>query len=165
MLDTCSTCDVSNNPELVIKIKKCPAQDSLTAYTYGGAQRYDHLEYLPLLPLPVHFKNNSMKMILSLKSVSEIPGERLMMDTAVNKSIALQLKDGRMFVFDQYQNGLYYFDANTTVTSSKNKAELNNYSLLQTVTDKRTYFTFQEIKGADRSRKIHEYLFYPGENI
>ena len=51
-----------------------------------------------------------MATILSLKSVIEIPGSRLTMDTAVGKSITLTLRDGRGSMFDQYKNGLYFID-------------------------------------------------------
>ena len=39
LLDTCSTCDVSNNRDLVINIQKCSPTDSLTASTNGGEQK------------------------------------------------------------------------------------------------------------------------------
>ena len=37
LLDTCSTCDVSNNPKLVTNICRWKPEDSLTTYTNGGA--------------------------------------------------------------------------------------------------------------------------------
>ena len=61
-----------------------------------------------------------------------------------------------------YGNGLYFFDTNNTDYFVKNKSQVSNYSLLQTVTDNKTYFSKQEIKGADTSREMQEYLFYPG---
>ena len=58
-------------------------------------------------------------------------------------------------------NGLYYFDTNEIKRSDKSKNELINYSLIQTVEENKNYFTVQEIKGADTSRDIHQYLHYP----
>ena len=103
-----------------------------------------------------------MATILSLKTVSAIPGARLHLDTATNTDITLTLQDGRVMIFRQFKNGLYFYDTN--VDLPKTKPLLQNYSLLQTVTENKSYFTRQEIKGADTSRKLQEYLYYPGVN-
>ena len=160
LLDTCSTCDVSNNSDLVSSVRNCMPHETLTAYCNGGAQCYDKLADLLMLPIKVHFKKDSMATILSMKSVSKIPGARVTMDTAVNANIIVSLKDGRVLEFMQHQNGLYYFDTN----SSNTKTKLSHYSLLQTVSENKEYFSAQEIKGADLSRKYQEYLFFPGSN-
>ena len=91
----------------------------------------------------------------------EIPGARITLDTDVSKNITLFLADGCTFVFEQYKTGLYYFDTNKSVKTRKNNSKLTNYSLLQTDSDNKTCFTQQEIKGADTSRQIQEYLFFP----
>ena len=51
LLDTCSTCNVSNNPTLVSNIQTCMHDEMLTAYTNGGAQYYNKLADLRVLPL------------------------------------------------------------------------------------------------------------------
>ena len=85
LLDTCSTCNVSNNPTLVTNVRECMPEEIITAYTNGGAQRYKNITDLRILPLTVHFKKYSMATIFSLKSVSEIPGARLTMGTDTKK--------------------------------------------------------------------------------
>ena len=57
LLDTCSTCDVTNNPALVTDIRTCAPNDRLTAYTNGGEQVYNLVANLKMLPIEVHFKN------------------------------------------------------------------------------------------------------------
>ena len=131
LLDTCSTCDVTNNPALVNDIRACKPNDRLTAYTNGGKQVYDQIANLNILPITVHFKKSSMATILSLKTISNIPGARLYLDTAANKDIKLTLEDGRVLIFKQHQNGLYFYDTNVELT--KTKPLLRDYSLLQTV--------------------------------
>ena len=164
LLDTCSTCNVSNNPNLVTNIRDCEPENFLTAYTNGGAQLYRKEADLKLLPLVVHYKPDSMATILSLKSVSEINGTRLVMDTNINKHITLTLKDGMSYIFKQFENGLYFLDTDNAEHFIKTKTTLSNYSLLQTVADNKTYFTKQEIRGADTSRKLQKYLYYPSTN-
>ena len=58
----------------------------------------------------------------------------------------------------------FFFDTNKSPTISKPKSELSDYSLLTTVSENKEYFSPQEIKGADLSRKFQEYLFFPGPN-
>jgi hypothetical protein len=140
LLDTCSTCDVSNNTNMVHDIRPCSSENVLTAYTNGGAQRYESLADLRLLPITVHFKESSMATILSFKSVSEIPGAKITLDTDVNKDINLSLPDGRKFVFEQYKNGLYFLDTDKHVKTSKSKCALTNYSFLSTVSDNKDFF-------------------------
>ena len=54
--------------------------------------------------------------------------------------------------------------APSNVDLPKTKPLLQNYSLLQSFTENKSSFTHQEIKGADTSRKLQEYLYYPGVN-
>ena len=161
LLDTCSTCNVVKNSSLVSNIQDCNNEERLTAYTNGGAQHYIQMATLKMLPLTVHFKADSMANILSFKSVAEIPGARIVMDTKSGPSIFVHLKDGPTYEFKQFNNGLYYFDTSVAL-NDKNKPSVTNYSLLQTVTNNKQYFTHDEIKRADLSRKYQEYLFYPG---
>ena len=55
---------------------------------------------LKLLPLVVHYKPDSMATILSLKSVSEIDGAHLVMNTSINKHTTLTLKDRMSYVLN-----------------------------------------------------------------
>ena len=63
LLDTCSTCDVANNPALVNDIRTCEPNDRLTAYTNGGEQVYNLVANLNILPIKVHLKKSSMATI------------------------------------------------------------------------------------------------------
>ena len=74
------------------------------------------------------------------------------------------MEDGRTFVFEQYKTGLCYFDTDKHVESYKINNELTHYSFLNTVSDNKTYFSRQEIKGADASRNIQEYLYFPSSS-
>ena len=106
LLDSCSTCDVSNNPSFVSNIRECTSEERMTAFTNGGKQKYVHLADMKLLPITVHFKKNSMATILSFKTVMNILGAKLTMDSSVSSDIVCTLKDGRCFVSKQF---LYNF--------------------------------------------------------
>ena len=94
-----------------------------------------------------------MANIFSLKSVADIKGARVTMDTKIGTSIYVTLADGKVFEFKQFNNGLYYFDTAASVCSNKPKDIVNNYSMVHTVSNNKSYFTANDIKGADLSRK------------
>ena len=87
------------------------------------------------------------------------------MDTAHKNSIILMLADSRVLTFEPSTNGLYCQDTNTVTGSNKSKQTVTNYSLSQTVKDSKSYFTAQEIKGADMSRELQKYAYYPSTTI
>ena len=163
--DSYSTCDVSNNVNFVSNIKECNPEDKMTAFTNGGEQEYTHFADLKLLPITVHFKKDSMATILSFKTVMNILGAELKMDSSVSNDIMLTLQANRCFVFKQFQNGLYVYDTDTSVEQLNTKTKLPSYSLVQSVAENKLYFTAREIKGADTSRQIQEYLYHPSTNL
>ena len=66
LLDTCSTCDVFNNPDLVTRIRACTPNEVLLAYTNGESQKFEQIADLCILPITVYFKANYMAIILNL---------------------------------------------------------------------------------------------------
>ena len=165
LLDTCSTCDVIKNPDFVTEIRECKPCERLIAYCNGGEQKYNLVAKLVMVPISVHFKRNSMANIISMKTITNIEGARVTMDTSSNLNIVVTLADGETFIFKPCINGLYYFDTNMAKNSDKSKNTVTNYFLTQTVEENKKYFTVQEIKGADTSRDIQQYLHYPSTSI
>ena len=55
LLDSCSTCDVSNNPNFVSNVREFNPEDMMTAFTNGGEQKYLHFTDMNLLHITVHF--------------------------------------------------------------------------------------------------------------
>ena len=115
LLDTCSTCDVSNDLDSVEDIRTFRPEDRLTVYTNGGEQVYKRIANLKFLPIEVQFKKSSMATILSLKTVRAIPGARLHLDTITSTDITLNLRDRTAVVFKQFKNGLYFYDTNVNL--------------------------------------------------
>ena len=170
LLDTCSTCDVANNPDIVSNIRDCDIDEKLTAYTNRGAQSYNKSATLKILPITVHFKEASMANIICMKTITNIPGARVRMDSITSTSFILELISGKTYKFKQYRNGLYYLDINEVINNSnatinedtnKSNATSLNYTFLQTVDNNKKYFSNAEINRADKSRYYQEYLFYP----
>ena len=48
--------------------------------------------------------------ILSFKYVSSVEGVRITMDIAEEMDITVKLPNGESYKFEQYENGLYFFD-------------------------------------------------------
>ena len=55
LLDSCSTCDVSNNHNFLSNVKDCNPENRMTAFTNGGEQKYLHFTDMNLLHITVHF--------------------------------------------------------------------------------------------------------------
>ena len=70
-----------------------------------------------------------MTNIVSMKSISEIIGARVTIDTIQDIGIVVTLVDGAIFTFKPYDNGICYLDLNTGLSSNKFKDKLFNFSL------------------------------------
>ena len=97
---------------MVEDIRTCTPEDRLTAHANGGDQVYNLIANLKILPIKVHIKKSSMATILSFKTVSEIPGAMMHLETATSTDGTLISKDDRVIVFKKFKNGIYFYDAN-----------------------------------------------------
>ena len=83
---------------------------------------------MKLLPIPVHFEEDSLARVLSLKDVSNIKGVYVTMDTRAEKSILVHLSDKKVLNFLECDSGLYFYD-----TRNNNNKSVVSYSAVQTV--------------------------------
>jgi hypothetical protein len=72
----------------------------------------------------------------------------------------------KVFRFEPYSSGLYYYDTRIAPTiqnseTTKTSCNITPYSLLQTVEENKEYFTADEIKGADNARKLQQEIGWP----
>ena len=58
-----------------------------------------------------------MANILGMKYVAAVEGARVIMNTKNGKEISIALKDGTIFEFKQFSNGLYYIDTDKDYTN------------------------------------------------
>ena len=65
LLDMCSTVSVYTNEDIVIDIRDISSNEYVTAVTNGGSQVYKKIVHLIILPIKVHFNQDSMGNILS----------------------------------------------------------------------------------------------------
>ena len=93
-LDTCSTHSVSNNPDLVTKIEQCDPDDFLTLTTNAGCRTFKQHARLKFLPMLVYYDVGSIGTILAMKDVANIPGVRVYMDTTIERTITVFLREG-----------------------------------------------------------------------
>ena len=93
-----------------------------------------------LLPILVHFEEDSLATVLSLKEVDNIKGVYVTMDTSVEKSILVHLGDGKVLKFLEWDLGIYFYD-----TRNNNNKSVVSYSAVQTVTENELFYTKFEI--------------------
>jgi len=83
LIDMCSTHSVSNNKKLAKNIVLCTPNKVLTIWTNGGKKIFKMKSELKLFLISLHYNEDSLAMILSLKDVASIKGVSLTNDTAV----------------------------------------------------------------------------------
>ena len=84
-----------------------------------------------LLPIPVHFEEDSLATVLSLKDVANIKGFYVTMDNRAEQSILVYLGDVKVLKFLECNLGLYFCD-----NRNKNNKSVVSCSSVQTVTEK-----------------------------
>jgi len=81
LLDSCSTHSISNNRNLLKNLEKCRSGESLVLTMNAGHMEFGWFGDFVLFPLKLHFNEQSLATILSLREVGNIPGVRIYMDT------------------------------------------------------------------------------------
>ena len=74
-----------------------------------------------MLPIKVHFKQDSMENSLSFNDISSVPGVRITMDTYIEDVITVKLRMGEEYRFKNCSKDLYYFDTDTFKVEDKHK--------------------------------------------
>ena len=164
LLDTCSTVSVFCNKSLVKDIKDCLPGDGITVVTNGGSEKFQQQGTLKLLPLNVHFNNNSIANIISLSDIANMDGAKLTMDTSVERAINVHVGDLKI-QFKECTDGLYYYDTKNPGRANPNPSNtmnVTNYStLVQTVHNNKQLYSKSDVQGADRARTLQEQLGWP----
>ena len=111
LLDTCSTCNVTNNEALLTSIRPCTPQETLQVVTNGGGMIFKQQGRMKMFPLTVHYDQNSIATILSFHAVNKLPGVRVYYDNQVEDIIHVQLENGLKLNFHTCDKGLYYLDS------------------------------------------------------
>lgn len=142
LLDTCSTSSVSNNTDNVSSIRDCSPNDCLKMFTNGSTTYYDQIATLKLLPLDVHFNEDSMATILSVKDVANLENVHITMDTRKERAIFVH-HDDEVLKFEECADGLYYYD---TAALKPLNVEVTNYSFLETVADNSIFLVLMKLK-------------------
>ena len=181
LLDTCSTASVGCNRALFVSLHPCPENDCLTVFTNGGQKTFDEIGDLKMLPLKMHFNEDSMANILCLKDVANIEGVQITMDSLKERAMLVHHK-GQCYKFKECSEGLYYYDTNELPANAqpvltavevenendvkenqtdKSKDTVMDYSFLQTVESNKQYFTSAEIQGANNARSLQQMIGWP----
>ena len=111
ILDTCSGSSVFCNKQLVTGVRDCAPHEVLTVLTNGGGKRFTKMGKCSFLPLSVHLNEDSMANIIAFKDMVNIPGARVILDTALGRVINVHLPQRQTLVFRECISGIHYYDA------------------------------------------------------
>ena len=106
-----------------------------------------------LLPLKVYFNKDFLANVISFKQVSDMPGVKITTYTSKENAFIVPLKNGKEMKFQNCNDGLYYYDTNS---SNHSKSKVNNYgvSLLNTVANNKLIFTKRQSKNTEATRHL-----------
>ena len=107
LLDTCSTDNVVHDDSLIINTRKCFKYEEMKIHTNGGSFNYNTIGMFKYLPVTCYHNVRSIANVLSLKSVSDVPGCSIHMDTHIGPEIYINYGNS-VLKFNQSTNGLYY---------------------------------------------------------
>ena len=82
LLDTCSTDNILHDISLMMNSKKYSRDEEIKIHTNGGSLNYDIVGVFKYLPIKCYYNMKSITNVLSLKSVSNVPGCNIHMDTS-----------------------------------------------------------------------------------
>lgn len=109
LINTCSTVNTVCNLDNFVNIRGIEKGNELQLFSDGSMNVYDKEgSDLKLFPLTVFYNPNGIANVLSLKAVASIPGTRVTMDTSKARAINVKFVDGRIFVFNECEGGLYF---------------------------------------------------------
>lgn len=159
LLDTCSSNSTTNDAIHVTNITQCYVGDKMTTLTNGGQAVFDKVADLKLLPMKVYFDQNSMANVLSYHEVKSLPGIRITMDTEVEDTINVILKEKNEYLkFKLCGAGLYYLDVAKMsehrfayLTANEDVIAYSDYTLVQTVARNCEFLTTEELDNVDRA--------------
>jgi uncharacterized membrane protein len=87
------------------------------------------------------------------------------MDTAIEPAIHVHKTDGTIMTFNEYENGLYFYDVAATQNSktSNEVNAINTYSFILSVENNKKQFNNREVEGADHARTLHKRIGRPSQ--
>ena len=160
LIDTCSTCNVTNNKQLLTSTYPCSPQETLQIVTNGGGMKFTEMGQLKLLPLNIHYNADSIATILSFHVLAKLPGIHLQYDNLVDDKIYMTLPNKQRLVFAPCDRGLYFLDSSKL--NSQPFTTNTDYNLITTVQKNKEFWTQKEIQGAENARSLQEHLSWPG---
>ena len=81
LLDTCSTCCVTNNRSFVHDVLKCNEDTKLTLHTNGGLKEFNEVGIFNMFPLKMHVNTDSLATVLSFHLLQSVEGVRITYDS------------------------------------------------------------------------------------
>ena len=101
------------NKKFLADVRMCETGQELNIITIGVSKLYETFGDVTFLPIPAYYNRDILANVLFFKKVSEIPGVRITVDTAVEKAILVHMKDSVTHKFHECHDGLYFMDKQT----------------------------------------------------
>ena len=156
LLDSCSTCSIFKNRNLLLNVDHYSTKghsSGITIVSNGGSMACSQVSKLPGLTFPDCYHPDS---IVNIVSLAEMVLERcITMDLDVENALLLHAHGGRILWFVTCGGGLYTHDLN-----NKDHCIKPILTLTQTVAQLESQFTKREVKQTQAACDLQRHLGY-----
>ena len=105
-----------------------------------------------------------MANIVALKDMADVPGVLITIYSSKERANAVE-HQGKFYKFKECQYGLYYYenavDNSISGATNKSNSPITPYLFLSTVEENKSYFSSNEIEGANNTRKVQQIIGWP----
>ena len=163
LLNTCSTDNVIGNMNLMDTVRLCTDDESLKIFTNGGSLLLNKIGPLKHFPMNGYYNPKSIANVLSLKTVGNLEGYYLKMNTKDRPGIYVENGNNKL-LFQHSHNGLFHctIDELERFCESTTDVVITNVNLLSSKVEK---YTKDEIKRAKQARELQECFMWPSDTV
>lgn len=97
---------------------KCDDHEVLIMATNGRQKVFPHKANLNLLPISVHFNQDSIATILAFKDAVDLPWVHNSMDAGQGRAFVVKLSDGKVLKFKRSASGLFYYETDININDN-----------------------------------------------
>ena len=151
LLDSESTVNIFSNRKFLRNIRQSDKERGLRVHSNGGHQDTHLVGDLPGFGT-VWYNKHSLANILSLAAVRK--RYKVTMNTDEEAAMVVHKKNGEQMKFLESSGGLYYYNAKT-------KAQVKNYSFINSVADNKAIYTRRQLERAELARRVYELVGRP----
>ena len=162
LLDTCSTNNVIHDLSLLTNIKDCTSRQEVKIHANGRSLCNKTMGLLKYIPVKCYYNSNSIENVLLLKSVADIQGFNITMNTDEGSDIYVKSGTSKL-LFRQTSSGLYYCMVDEL--KKCNESIKNIPSSFTFLSLRESRYKQSDINKANNARNLQRAMMWPSTKV